>query len=152
MKNGRALNAVLVVVGVAICILGLNIGLGGIRTLGWQGARDFISITDQAVFATQDSHIRFIGGLWFGFGVLFVAGGFMLERLRQVLIALCGTIALAGLFRFGGPDVQGLASAAIAPSLVLELLGFPVLALWLAKSVGPRQVRMFSIPLAGKLH
>ena len=132
MKNMLPLKMVLTVVGFAIALLGMNIGLGGIRTLGWQGARDFIAVTDDLAFVTRDSHIRFVGGIWFGVGALFLLGGFRLDRLRPTLILMCGIIALAGLFRLRGPDVL---SAAIAPSLALELLGAPALALWLARTV-----------------
>jgi Domain of unknown function (DUF4345) len=132
MKSLRLLNVVLMIVGLAIALLGLNTGLGGIRTLGWQGARDFIAVTDDLAFVTQDSHTRFLGGIWFGFGALFFLGGFRLDRLRPTLILLCGAIAMAGLFRFSGPAFQGIA---IAPSLALELLGFPALALWLARTI-----------------
>ena len=44
MNKIKLLNLVVVIVGAAIIFLGLNIGLGGIQTLGWQATRDFISI------------------------------------------------------------------------------------------------------------
>ena len=40
------LRIILGLIGVGILFLGLNIGLGGIQTLGWQGAGPFITITD----------------------------------------------------------------------------------------------------------
>ena len=38
MQNRMILRALLAVVGAGIVFLGLNIGLGGIETMGWQGS------------------------------------------------------------------------------------------------------------------
>ena len=134
MNKINLLNLVVVIVGAAIIFLGLNFGLGGIKTLGWQTTRDFISITDAATFHVQDSHIRFIGGLWLGVGAAFLIGGFAMSKFRPTLIILSAIIAIAGLFRLSGMDSGVIFSAAIAPSIALELIGFPLLAWWLAVS------------------
>ena len=134
MGKVSPLNTVVVIVGAGIVFLGLNIGLGGIKTLGWQSARDFISITDTATFNSQDSHIRFIGGVWFGVGALFIIGGFAMNSFRSILITLSATIAFAGLFRLNGMNAEIIFSSAILPSLVFELVGFPLLACWLIVS------------------
>lgn len=134
MNKTNLLNAVILIVGAAIIFLGLNIGLGGIKTLGWQSTRDFVAITDVSTFHAHDSHIRFIGGVWFAVGAVFVIGGFVLHRLRPTLIILSVMIAIAGLFRLSGMDAEVLFSAAVAPSLTFELVGFPLLAWWLMAS------------------
>ena len=134
MKKINLLNLVVVIVGAAIIFLGLNVGLGGIKTLGWQTTSDFISITDAATFHVQDSHIRFIGGIWFGVGATFLIGGFVLSTFRPTLVILCAMIAIAGIFRLSGIDSGMIFNAAIAPSISLELIGFPLLAWWLVVS------------------
>jgi len=134
MKKINLLNLVAVIVGAAIIFLGLNVGLGGIKTLGWQTTRDFVAITDAAIFHAQDSHIRFIGGIWFGVGAVFVIGGFAMRTFRPTLIILSAMIAIAGLFRISAIDSGGIFSAAIAPSISPELFGFPLLAWWLVVS------------------
>ncbi|MFT5787227.1 MAG: hypothetical protein ACI9KK_002589 [Ascidiaceihabitans sp.] len=134
MKKINLLNLVVMIVGAAIIFLGLNIGLGGIRTLGWQSTRDFISITDAAIFHAQDSHIRFIGGIWFCVGAVFVIGGLAMRTFRPTMIILSAMIAIAGLFRLSDIDSGVIFSAAIAPSIALELIGFPLLAWWLVVS------------------
>lgn len=139
MNRVNLLNPVVVIVGAGIVFLGLNIGLGGIKTLGWQSTRDFVSITDAATFNAQDSHIRFIGGVWFGVGALFMIGGFAMRSFRSILIALSAVIAIAGLFRLSSMNTEVILSAAIAPSLACELVGFPLLAWWLMVS-GRRDV------------
>jgi hypothetical protein len=117
-----------VIVCAAIVFLGLNIGLGGIKTLGWQTTRDFVVITDAAIFHAQDSHIRFIGGIWFGIGATFLIGGFAMRTFRPTLIILSAMIAIAGLLRMSDIDSGVIFSAAIAPSIMLELFGSPLLA------------------------
>lgn len=139
MNKINLLNSVVVIVGFVIILLGLNVGLGGIKTLGWQSARDFVSITDAATFHVQDSHIRFIGGVWFSVGAAFLIGGFAMRTFRSTLIILSAMIAIAGLFRISGMDTGVIFSAAIAPSFVFELVGFPLLAWWLIAS-GKRDV------------
>ena len=134
VKSSIVLKIVVALAGAVIVFLGLNVGLGGIRTLGWQATGDFISVTDAARFETQDSHIRFIGGVWFGVGAMFLIGVFALDRLRPTLISLCAIIAVAGLFRLSVMDASVIFSAAVAPSLALELVGFPLLAWWLVRS------------------
>jgi hypothetical protein len=130
----KMLNIVLVLIGAAIIFLGLNIGLGGMQTLGWQVSRDFITVTDPAVFQVQDNHIRFVGGVWFGVGVLFVLGGFARAQMRGTLVALCLVIAGAGLFRFSAINMDVLSGADIIGSMLFELVGFPLLAYWIWRS------------------
>ena len=134
MNKIKVLNTVVVIVGAAIIFLGLNVGLGGMQTLGWQTTRDFISITDAATFHVQDSHIRFIGGVWFSVGAAFLIGGFAMSKFRPTLIILSVMIAFAGLFRLSGMDSGVINGAAIAPSMAFELIGFPLLAWWLIAS------------------
>ncbi|NIZ61103.1 DUF4345 domain-containing protein [Sedimentitalea sp. CY04] len=141
MNKTNLLNSVVVIVGAVIVFLGLNVGLGGIKTLGWQSTRDFVSITDAATFHAQDSHIRFIGGVWFGVGAAFMIGGFAMRMFRSTLIILSAMVAIAGLFRLNGMDTEVIFSAAIAPSLAFELVGFPLLALWLMAS-GKRDTKV----------
>ena len=134
MKNIKLLNSIVVIIGAVIIFLGLNVGLGGIQTLGWQTTRDFISISNASTFHVQDSHIRFIGGVWFGVGATFLIGGFAMNGFRSTLIIMSVIIATAGLFRLSGLDSGVVFSAAIAPSIAFELVGFPLLAWWLIAS------------------
>ena len=134
MTRSIYLKSTLTLAGLAIMVLGLNTGLGGILTLGWQTSEPFITITDQTVFHVQDSHIRFIGGVWFSVGAVFFVGAFMQDTLRPTLVILCAAIAFAGLFRLSGMDRGVVFSPAILPSMALELIAFPLLAWWLVRS------------------
>lgn len=131
--SGLSLRAALALCGAAIVFLGLNVALGGIITLGWQGGGDFLAVTDATLFAVRDSHIRFIGGVWLGVGLAFLAGALLFDLLRNTLVVLCGMIFVGGLTRLAGGDAALLGGAAILPSLALELVLFPLLGLWIAK-------------------
>lgn len=129
MRARIILRVVLALIGIVVVVLGLNVGLGGIRTLGWQGGGEFLTVSDPALFAVRDSHIRFIGGIWLGIGLVLAAGAVWFERLRVVLVAIAALVFVGGLTRLSGtlsPDVL--------PSLALELIGFPLLGWWIARA------------------
>lgn len=127
MKRTLILRGVLGLLGLAVVYLGVNVGLGGIRTLGWQGgATEFLTVTDPALFAVRDSHIRFIGGIWLAVGLTLAAGAVWLDRLRLVLVAITALVFVGGLTR-----LSGALPADVLPSLALELLGFPLLGWWI---------------------
>ncbi len=133
-RSSIALRVVLFIVGLVVIFLGLNVGFGGIKTLGWQGAESFFVVTNEAQFAIRDSHIRFIGGLWLGAGLLLVVGAFALDRLRQALIVLTAMVFVGGLARLSVLDTDLLLSASIAPSLLFEIVLFPLLGFWVART------------------
>lgn len=127
----KLLRPILFLTGLAIIWLGLNVGFGGIETLGWQGAHNFLEVTNAQTFAVQDNHTRFIAGVWTSVGLLFIAGAFAMKQMRTVLIALVAMVFVGGLMRLTQGDLGLLTGAAIAPSLIAELFLFPLLALWI---------------------
>lgn len=127
------LRAVLAAAGLFIVFTGINIAFGGMATLGLQGSADFFAVTDEAAYLNQDSHVRFLGGLWLGMGALFVAGAVRPAPLRPALNMAFALIFVGGLARFTmmrpdivfGPDIVG--------SLAAELILMPVLYFWTAR-------------------
>ncbi len=129
------LRIVLATFGAAIIFLGLNVGLGGIQTLGLQGgAVNFLTVTDTSLFAVRDNHIRFIGGVWLTLGLIMFAGAFAFQRLRSVLIAFTIMIFIGGLARLSGGDPALLMSADIGPSFLFEIAVVPLLGFWFMKA------------------
>ena len=126
-----ALKVVLFLTGSVIVWLGLDVGLGGIRTLGWQDDRNFFEVTDPEAFAIKDNHMRFIAGVWTTVGLLMIAGVFALKAMRPVLMALVAMVFVGGLMRFSSGDPSLVLSSKIAPSLFGELVVFPLLGLWI---------------------
>jgi len=127
------LRVILFLTGAIVVWLGLNVGLGGFETLGWQGAQGFFTVSDPDTFAVQDNHIRFIAGVWLSVGLLLIAGSVALHQLRSVLISLTGMVFIGGLMRVTSADSAPLSSISIAPSLIAELIAFPLLGFWIYK-------------------
>ena len=132
------LRIVLALTGIVLALLGANVGLGGIATLGLQIEPGFVAAVDPKAFAYQDNHVRFIGGLLTVVGAYFIIGSVALERMRLMLISLCGVVALAGLFRFSQPKNPLFSDPELIRSLAMEVLFFPALAFWLWRTAVPR--------------
>ncbi len=130
-KSNHLLRPVLCLTGIGIVLLGIDNAFGGIATLGWQGPQDFYNVTNQPAFAIRDSHVRFIGGIWLGMGLVFVLSAFQYSRLRSIVMMFTGLIFLGGLVRLAQNDLAALLSADLLPSLMFELVLFPLLALWM---------------------
>ncbi|WP_310541797.1 DUF4345 domain-containing protein [Phenylobacterium sp.] len=125
------LRAVLALVGAFILYTGVNVALGGMATLGLQGSRDFFTVTDVGAFRAQDSHIRFFGGLWLAVGLVFAAGAARPHALRATLMFCCGLIFVGGLARFSALQPEVMFGPQLLGSVAAELIGMPLLALWL---------------------
>ena len=125
-----AFRTVVLTVGLVIVWTGINVGLGGITTLGLQGSPDFIAITNPEAFAAQDSHVRFLGGLWLGVGLVFAVAALRLRALKAALQVLLALIVVGGLARFSAlrPDV--LFGPQIIGSFLAEIALMPLLLLW----------------------
>jgi hypothetical protein len=130
-----ALKIALALCGLGVVALGINVGFGGIETLGLQAPKGFVAIVDASAFATQDSHVRFLGGLFLAMGLVLVAGAIWTGPLRQVLTAICLVLFAGGLVRLAGGGDTVATNPALFPSLVFELVVFPGLAfaLWRLK-------------------
>jgi len=127
------LRALLGIIGLAIIFLGLNVGFGGIQTLGWQGAGEFISIVNRDLFEVRDNHVRFIGGVWLGVGLVFLTSAFLFSQLKMTVLVLFGIIFVGGLARLSAMDAALLMGAEIVPSLIAELVVFPLIGVWVWK-------------------
>lgn len=125
------LRALLGIIGLAIIFLGLNVGFGGIQTLGWQGAGEFISIIDPGLYEVRDNHVRFIGGVWLGVGLVFLASAFLFSQLKMTVLVMFGVIFVGAMARLSAMDAALLMSAEIVPSLIAELVVFPLIGVWI---------------------
>ena len=138
-KSLMGLRVVLFLAGLAVVVTGINVSFGGIATLGWQGSPSFFEVTDARRFHAQDSHVRFLGGLWLGIGVLFVLGALHPQPCRKTLLAALGLAFLGGLARLTQGRLDVTLGPDIAGSFVAELVVFPLLALWVAKAAKDRR-------------
>lgn len=135
MTNAIALRVVLILAGLIIIFTGVNTAFGGMLTLGWQGQTTFFEVTDQHSYLVQDSHIRFLGGLWMGMGLLFIFAARNLERHQNVVKFALALIFLGGLARFSQMQLDITFGKEIVGSLVAELVGMPLLYFWLSRTL-----------------
>ncbi len=134
-KSSIGLRIVLVLAGLLIIVTGINVAFGGILTLGWQGANDFAVATNQQQFFAQDSHVRFLGGVWLSIGLLFVVSATNPIKFQAALrFALIATF-IGGLARFGQMNLDVTLGQDVLGSLIAELVGMPLLYFWLSKIV-----------------
>ena len=131
--SSKSFSIVLIVLGALNIFVGINVGFGGIATLGLQGQTEFFEVTDETVFLIRDSHIRYFGGLYFGIGLFLILASTNLRKYHKALNLVFALIFIGGLARFTmmrfdiifGPDIIG--------SLLVELVLMPVLYFWLLK-------------------
>jgi len=127
------LRIVLILAGIYIIFTGINIAFGGIRTLGWRFSNDFVNVTNDESFLTQDSHVRFLGGVWVFIGIIFFIAATDLLKFKFVLkFALIATF-LGGLARFTQMNLSVTFGPNILAPLMAELIGMPLLYFWLSK-------------------
>jgi hypothetical protein len=129
-----ALRVVLVLAGAFIVATGIDFAVGGFASLGIEGPRDFFTVTKQHAFDVRDNHTRFIGGVWLGVGLVFIASALFLQALKPALYACIALIFLGGLARFSAQQIDLVLGPEIAPSLAAELVGMPLLWLWVQRT------------------
>ena len=129
------LRVILVLSGLFIIFTGLNVALGGIITMGWQGPTDFLKITNDHVFLLRDSHIRFYGGVWVGMGLMFIFATTNLKKYIPILQTLFVFIFIGGLMRLTQMRFDVTFSADLIGSVFAELIGMPILFFWLRSTM-----------------
>src|ERR1700677_3185788 len=98
-KKLIALRIILGLTGIYIILSGINIAVGGMPTLGLGGQRDFFTVTNMPSYLIQDSHIRFVGGVWMGLGLLFLLSTTNVQKYKPQLLFACILIFIGGLSR-----------------------------------------------------
>jgi Domain of unknown function (DUF4345) len=122
-----ALRTCLAATGIVTVYVGVDNAFGGVATLGLQGPTDFFSITQDQAFRVRDSHVRFLGAVWGGVGLVFLTGAIWPIAMRTTLVVLAGLAVLGGLARFSSMGLSALFGAGLGLPLVIELVLFPLL-------------------------
>lgn len=135
-KTHLLLKIVLALMAAFIVLSGLNIGLGGIPTLGWGGQKDFFTVTKPTDYYIQDSHVRYVGGLWLGIGLFFFLSLTNLAKYKPLLLFCFVLIFFGGLLRLFQGQPATTFGLPVLPSLLAELAGMPLLFFWVQKAVG----------------
>lgn len=132
-SQSTVFRVILVIVGGFIVYVGINVGFGGIPTLGWQVSPDFVTVTNAADYAVQDSHVRFLGGLFGATGLFLLLGATDIKRYQAELRLAFALIFVGGLTRFTALQPDVLFGAKVVMSLAAELLLMPILFFWLPR-------------------
>ncbi len=136
-KKTTGLSIVLVLMALFIMASGLNIGLGGMLSLGWGGQTDFFRVTNMHDYLVQDSHVRFVAGPWLGIGLFFLVAATNLQKYRLNLSFSFMLIFLGGILRLLQGHFEITFTLPIIASLIAELIGMPLLYWWLMRSTEP---------------
>ena len=133
-KNSlTAFRIIIIILGVLNIFIGLNIGFGGISTLGWQGQSNFFEVTNESVFLMRDSHMRYFGGLYFGIGIFMILATSNLKKYQSSLRLIFILIFIGGITRFSMMRFDIIFGSDIIGSVLVELLLMPILYFWLLK-------------------
>jgi hypothetical protein len=132
--NVITLQIVLVLAGAFTVYAGFNKAFGGMRTLGWQGESNYLEVTNEHAFLVQDNHVRFLAGVYSGLGLLFLLAATDPRRYRSALGVACVLIFLGGLARLSQMHVEITFGPDILGSMIAELVGMPLLYLWVSKT------------------
>ena len=130
-----ALKTVLVLFGIFGLFLSLDFGLGGFETLGWQGSIDFLEVIDESRYGIQDSHFRFVGGVFAVIGLMMIVSVTNLPKYREALNFIFVLIFVGGLMRFASGNFDVLFDEKLMTALIAELVLTPMLYFWLRHEV-----------------
>ena len=122
-----ALRIALGIAGVVIAYQGIDNALGGIASLGLQGPTNFFTIIDQHAFQVRDSHLRFLGGVWFGVALVFCLGAAWFRPMRVAIATVCALAFAGGLARLSSMSLDQLIADGLAPALAAELFILPLI-------------------------
>lgn len=125
--------AFIFVCGLIAVYSGIDIGFGGILSLGMQTGGEFLSVTDAGVFTQQDNHVRFVGGVWLGLGFVILLCALRPAQMKQTLYAIIFAVWVGGLARLSIGDIDVIAGPDAIGSVLLEVVGMPLVAFWLSR-------------------
>ena len=130
--SAKLLRLALVALGAVSAFVAVNVAFGGLDTLGWQGPTDYFQVTDQDAYLLRDSHAHFYGGVYLGIAIFLIAAATDLRKYRSALNVVFGVIFLGGVARLTQFEPAVTFSQDLAVSSLIELVGMPAMALWLA--------------------
>jgi hypothetical protein len=87
----------------------------------------------------QNNHVRFLGGIWTGLGILLLVAPFNLKYFEQMLYLVFSLIFAGGIARLTIMRSDVLLDPIVLGSLAAELVLMPLLYLWLARTLRNRR-------------
>ena len=135
--SAKLLRVALVALGAVSAFVAVNVAFGGLDTLGWQGPTDYFQVTDHDAYLLRDSHAHFYGGVYLGIAIFLIAASTNLPKYRSGLNVVFALIFLGGVARLTQLEPAVTFGKDLAVSSLIELVGMPAMALWLASATRP---------------
>ena len=135
--NAKVLRVTLAVLGAVSAFVAVNVAFGGLDTLGWQGPTDYVQVTDHDTYLLRDSHAHFYGGVYLGIAIFLIVASTNLRKYRSALNVVFAVIFLGGVARLTQLEPAVTFGKDLAVSSLIELVGMPAMALWLAAATRP---------------
>jgi len=134
-KSMTGLRVVFVLLAAFVIFSGLDQALGGLFSMGWMEKTTYFEVVNQAKFLQADNHHRFLGGVWTGLGIFMLVAATDLKKYQSGLNLAFAMVFLGGLARFSQMNVEVLLSAGVLWAVVVEVVGMPLLYLWLNRTL-----------------
>jgi hypothetical protein len=146
--TAKVLRITLAVLGAVSAFVAANVAFGGLDTLGWQGRTDYFQVTDHDAYLLRDSHAHFYGGVYLGIAIFLVVASTNVAKYRSGLNVVFGLIFLGGVSRLTQLEPGVTFGMDLAVSSLIELVGMPAMALWLAVATrSPRSTDATTTPV-----
>jgi hypothetical protein len=130
--SAKLLRVALTGLGAISAFVAINVAFGGLETLGWQGPTDYVQVTDHDAYLLRDSHAHFYGGVYLGIAIFLIVASTNLRKYRTALNVAFAVIWLGGVARLTQLEPGVTFGNDLAISSLIELVGMPAMALWLA--------------------
>jgi hypothetical protein len=140
--SNQALRATLVVLGAVSVFVAVNVAFGGLQTLGLQGPTRYFQVTDHDAYLVRDSHTHYYGGVYLALGVSLIVAASNVQRFRTALFVVFAMIFAGGLARLTQFEPGVTFGRSLLLSTVIELVGVPLLAVWVARSTSGSRMRV----------
>jgi hypothetical protein len=123
----------------------INVAFGGLETLGLQGPTKYFQVTDHDAYLLRDSHARFYGGVYLGIAAFLIVASTNLHKYRTALTVVFATIFLGGVARLTQVEPGVTFGKDLALSSVIELVGMPAMAVWLAAATRSQRTTIATV-------
>jgi hypothetical protein len=146
--SATVLRITLAVLGAVSAFVAVNVAFGGLDTLGWHGPTEYFHVTDRDAYLLRDSHAHFYGGVYLAMAVLLLVASTNLRRYRTALNVVFAAIFVGGVARLTQLEPAVTFGKDLAVSSLIELVGMPALALWLAVATRSPRRTVATSPVA----
>jgi Domain of unknown function (DUF4345) len=146
--SAKLLRVALIGLGAISAFVAINVAFGGLETLGLQGPTDYVEVTNHDAYLLRDSHAHFYGGVYLGIAIFLIVASTNLRKYRTALNVVFAVSFAGGVARLTQFEPGVTFGNDLAASSLIELIGMPAMALWLAVAARtPRSTAATTTPV-----